>query len=370
MSSSITPLQALTSIANGSSSIDVRAPLEFHKGSLPLSKNLPILDDEQRAAVGLCYKSEGPEAAMKMGYKFVQGALREERVSKWLGQLTLDPSALLYCSRGGLRSKLAAEWISDKGCVIRRIEGGFKAVRNELLSFLAPDPCELVILGGSTGVGKTVVIENDPAAIDLEGHANHRGSAFGAFLESQPSQIDFENAVALQFYKETGTDSGKRKRTRVLLEDEGRMIGRINLPPSLQAAMSNAPLIIIEATLEARVSRIFKEYVQEHLDMIASTQAHDPFQVLGERLGNSLFSIHKRLGGARYQTISEQLNSAIRAHKIGDPSGHREWIKALLLDYYDPMYQYQLEKKEHRVVFRGSKEEIIEWRRSELSILH
>ena len=370
MSSSITPLQALTSIANGSSSIDVRAPLEFQRGALPLSKNLPILDDEQRAAVGLCYKSEGPEAAMQMGYKFVQGDLREERISKWLGQLTLDPSALIYCSRGGLRSKIAAEWISDKGHVIRRIEGGFKAVRNKLLSFLAPDPRELLILGGSTGVGKTVVIENDAAAIDLEGYANHRGSAFGAFLDSQPSQIDFENAVALQFFKQARIDSDKRERTQVLLEDEGRMIGRINLPPCLQAAMSGAPLIILEATLEARVSHIFEEYVQKHLDTITSTQALDPFQVLGERLGNSLFSIHKRLGGDRYQAISKQLNSAIKAHKIVDPSGHREWIKALLLDYYDPMYQYQLEQKEHRVVFRGSKEEIIEWRRAKLSILH
>ena len=105
----------------------------------------------------------------------------------------------------GTASKIAAEWISDKGHVVRRIEGGFKAARNKLLSFLAPDPRELLILGGSTGVGKTVVIENDAAAIDLEGYANHRGSAFGAFLDSQPSQIDFENAVALQFYKETGT---------------------------------------------------------------------------------------------------------------------------------------------------------------------
>ena len=59
------------------------------------------------------------------------------------------------------------------------------------------------------------------------------------------------------------------------------MIGRINLPPCLQAAMSGAPLIILEATLEARVSHIFEEYVQKHLDTITSTQALDPFQVLG-----------------------------------------------------------------------------------------
>ena len=324
MSSSITPLQALTSIADGCFSIDVRAPLEFQRGALPLSKNLPILDDEQRAAVGLCYKSEGPAAAMKMGHKFVQGDLREERISKWLGQLTLDPSALIYCSRGGLRSKIAAEWISDKGHVIRRIEGGFKAARNELLSFLAPDPRELVILGGSTGVGKTVVIENDAAAVDLEGYANHRGSAFGAHLSSQPSQIDFENAVALEFFKQQPASSRDEGKQPTLLEDEGRMIGRIHLPPPLQAAMQQAPLIILEATLESRVFHILGEYVLEHLDEIQGTCVpSDPFLALEERLSSSLLAIRKRLGGAGYAAISEQLGAAIKAHREGDASGHQ-----------------------------------------------
>ena len=131
------------------------------------------------------------------------------------------------------------------------------------------------------------------------------------------------------------------------------MIGRINLPPCLQAAMSGAPLIILEATLEARVT-YFEGCVQKHLDTITSTQALDPFQVLGERLGNSLFSIHKRLGGARYQAISAQLNSAIKAHKIGDPSGHRDWIKHYCWIITIRCTSTNL-KKEHRVVFGALK---------------
>ena len=59
MVSSISPLDALARIAAGASSIDVRAPIEFQEGS-PFAVNLPILDDEQRAEVGVCYKSEGP----------------------------------------------------------------------------------------------------------------------------------------------------------------------------------------------------------------------------------------------------------------------------------------------------------------------
>jgi tRNA 2-selenouridine synthase len=362
MKSSITSSHALTLIAKGASSIDVRAPVEFQRGALPSSKNLPILNDQQRAEVGLCYKSEGPKAATRLGYQLVSGDLKQECVSSWLSQLERDPSALLYCARGGQRSQIAADWIHDAGYQVQRIEGGFKAMRGQLLPLLAPDSKDIVVLGGSTGVGKTIVVQNDPAAIDLEGHAHHRGSAFGAFLASQPSQVDFENAVALQFFKRHVSAFGAIKGVPTLLEDEGRMIGRINLPPPLQTAMQNAPLIILEAPFESRVSHIFDEYVIEHLAEIQAAAAQDPFEVLENRLNNSLLAIRKRLGGAKHQMLSEQMRSAITAHREGDSSGHLEWIRALLLDYYDPMYSYQLEKKQYRVVFRGSAEEIMAWR--------
>ena len=35
--------------------IDTRAPVEFNKGSLPLASNLPLIIDEEREAVGICY---------------------------------------------------------------------------------------------------------------------------------------------------------------------------------------------------------------------------------------------------------------------------------------------------------------------------
>jgi len=362
MKSSISSLHALALIAEGASSIDVRAPVEFQRGALPHAMNLPILDDDQRAEVGFCHKSEGPKAATKLGYQLVSGNLKNERVFAWLSQLERDPSALLYCARGGQRSQIAADWIHDAGHQVQRIEGGFKAVRSQLLPLLAPDSEDIVVLGGSTGVGKTVVVQNDPSAIDLEGHANHRGSAFGGFLSSQPSQIDFENAVALQFFKRQVSDSSGMKDIPTLLEDEGRMIGKINLPPSLQTAMQQAPLVILEAPLESRVSHIHEEYVVEHLAEIRAAGAQNPFQVLEGRLSNSLLAIRKRLGGARHHLMSEYLRLAIEAHIEGDPSGHREWIRTLLLDYYDPMYAYQLEKKQHRVVFRGTAEEIMAWR--------
>ena len=52
---------------------------------------------------------------------------------------------------------------------------------------------------------------------------------------------------------------------------------------------------------------------------------------------------------------------AIDKHRnAGELSHHKEWIKNLLVGYYDPMYDYQLSKKIDRVVFRGENESILE----------
>ena len=37
---------------------------------------------------------------------------------------------------------------------------------------------------------------------------------------------------------------------------------------------------------------------------------------------------------------------------------HRGWITALLRDYYDPMYNYQLESRNERIIFRGNEAEV------------
>ena len=52
--------------------------------------------------------------------------------------------------------------------------------------------------------------------------------------------------------------------------------------------------------------------------------------------------------------IEEQLAS-------GDTSMHDGWIEALLTDYYDPMYEYQLSAKKDRVVFAGDYQQVLEW---------
>lgn len=47
--------------------IDVRSPAEVARGAIPDTRVLPILEDDERHAVGLRYAQEGPEAATYEG---------------------------------------------------------------------------------------------------------------------------------------------------------------------------------------------------------------------------------------------------------------------------------------------------------------
>jgi tRNA 2-selenouridine synthase len=47
--------------------------------------------------------------------------------------------------------------------------------------------------------------------------------------------------------------------------------------------------------------------------------------------------------------------------KTGDFSAHNAWIRVLLEEYYDPMYEYQLSKKQSRIVGSGTQEGLLEY---------
>ena len=44
-----------------------------------------------------------------------------------------------------------------------------------------------------------------------------------------------------------------------------------------------------------------------------------------------------------------------------DKSSHEQWIKDLLVNYYDPMYDYQLKAKKHRCILNGNKSKVINY---------
>lgn len=71
----------------GTPLIDVRAPVEFQQGAMPGAINLPLMNDDERAAVGTCYKRQGSEAALALGHQLVSGETRQQRMRAWQGRL-------------------------------------------------------------------------------------------------------------------------------------------------------------------------------------------------------------------------------------------------------------------------------------------
>ena len=60
--------------------IDVRAPIEFQAGALPFATNLPLMADDERHQVGICYKEQGQKEAIALGHELVCGAIKAARV--------------------------------------------------------------------------------------------------------------------------------------------------------------------------------------------------------------------------------------------------------------------------------------------------
>ena len=81
-----------------------------------------------------------------------------------------------------------------------------------------------------------------------------------------------------------------------------------------------------------------------------------------QKLLDDLARIRKRLGSERHTAVASQLHTAFEEQRrTADVSAHREWIGALLGDYYDPMYDYQLDKREGECLFRGDRAAVVDW---------
>ena len=235
--------------------IDTRAPVEFQRGSFPSAVNIPLMTDDERKQVGICYKGQGERAATALGHELVSGVVKEERIATWIYQVKRHANAALFCFRGGLRSRMVQDWLSSSGYQVPLVAGGYKALRSYLLRSLGECLSELnlIVVGGRTGVAKTALLNQASdtlrlPVIDLEGLAYHRGSAFGKRAEPQPSQINFENRIAIDLLKLRACGH-----QQLMLEDEGRLIGRCALPLALQEKLRRAPLVMLEANLEDRV---------------------------------------------------------------------------------------------------------------------
>lgn len=297
--------------------IDVRSPSEYEVGRIPGAINIPLFSDEERSEVGTMYKQTGPEPAKDRGLAIVSPKLHTI-ISRIKEQTATKQPVILYCWRGGMRSASLATIAELMGIPLYRLEGGYKAYRHYVLTQLdnfSIQP-QVVVLCGSTGVGKTTLLQmlsnSGEAVIDLEGIANHRGSAFGHVGLGKPSSAQNFDALLLEELLK------KNNRKTLLVECESKRIGNVYLPEKLYQAMQQGKKILVSASLTIRTERLIDEYLK--------TGNLDDNAVI-----NCIRTLSKRLGE----------KTALRLIELYQSGNIKQLVDALLVDYYDPLYGYE-----------------------------
>ena len=107
--------------------VDVRSPGEFAKGHWPGAINVPLFDDEERAAVGTAYKQQGRTPAIHLGLELTGPKLSS--LARQLESLRDQGDPRIYCWRGGMRSASVA-WLAQQiDLKPRLLQGGYKSYR-------------------------------------------------------------------------------------------------------------------------------------------------------------------------------------------------------------------------------------------------
>ena len=286
--------------------IDVRSPGEFDLGHIPEAVNIPLFSNDERAIVGTNYKKEGKDNAVIRGLEIVGPKLAS--FVKEARKISPKKKILVHCWRGGMRSQSMAWLLNTAGFEVSVLEGGYKAYRTFIRTQFEKAE-EIIILGGYTGSGKTDVLKeiekNNQQFLDLEGIANHKGSAFGAIGQgAQPSNEHFENELAKIWRK---FDLSKP----IWIEDESRQLGRCTIPDTLFEKMRDCKLVKIIIPKAVREKRLVKEYGLFDKAF----------------LEKSVKNIERRLGGLRTQQSLEALEN-----------GDMNKVAEITLEYYDKAY--------------------------------
>ncbi|WP_291861726.1 tRNA 2-selenouridine(34) synthase MnmH [Marinilabilia sp.] len=294
--------------------IDVRTPAEFAQGHIPGSINMPIFSNDERAVVGTLYKKHGRNSAVLKGLEFVGPKMAD--FAREANRLAVADKVLVHCWRGGMRSGSMAWLFRTVGLRATVLEGGYKAYRASFRKMLEEQKWRFIVIGGPTGGGKTEVLKElekqGEQMLDLEGLANHKGSAFGALGEAeQPTSEHFENEIHARFRR-------FNPERIIWVEGESHSIGKVYIPDNLFEMLMQAPLVMYNIDRSLRVERLVRDY-----------GCFDK-----ELLVHSVLKIQKRLGGDR---TKEALNALEKSdyHTVAD----------ITLKYYDKGYSKSLAKR-------------------------
>jgi len=293
--------------------IDVRSPAEFAEDHIPGAINLPVLSNDERAAVGTIYVQESRFRARRIGAAYVARNIARHLETALSGR---DPKfrPLVYCWRGGMRSNAMATILSQIGWRVGVLNGGYKTWRRAVVDALSNEAAlfNLVLIDGETGSAKTDIIRklsgNGAQAIDLEGLAAHKGSVFGGEANAQPSQKLFESRLF---------DAIRRfdPESPIAVEAESRRIGKISLPARLWNSMSESPRLLIRADIKARA----KFVVAAYRDFIETDGAI-------ENAIEKLRPFHAKEAIEEWRSLNAE-------------KSHLDLAEALMRAHYDPLYE-------------------------------
>jgi tRNA 2-selenouridine synthase len=217
-------------------------------------------------------------------------------------------------------------WLLDLyGFKVFTLMGGYKSFRNHVLAQFEKE-YDIRIVGGYTGSGKTEVLKElqgkGEAVVDIEGVANHKGSAFGNIgLPKQPSQEMFENILAIQLstVNEQRTTANGQRSSCIWMEDESQRIGDVNIPTNFFRYMRTKPVLFLDIPFEARLDHIVEEYGQLDRD----------------KMVDAITRIQKRLGGLEAQNAINYMME-----------GNLKESFRILLRYYDKWYGKSLQLRD------------------------
>jgi len=295
--------------------IDVRSPSEYELDHIPGASNFPVLNDAEREKVGTLYKKNAFEAR-RLGASLISANVARHIQEKMMEHRS-DYQPLLYCWRGGMRSRSFAFILKSIGWNATVVNGGYRTFRRHIVTeteeIFQQKALNLQTLSGLTGVGKTRLLkaiqEQGGQILDLEGLANHKGSLLGATPESsQPSQKRFETAL-WHTMKQFDLNSP------IFTEAESNRIGSIHCPPALWQALKNSRVINVKLSISERIKILCEEY--PHFQ-------NDP---------NRLKFLLSKLIPLRGKELIQEWNSLI------DNDDWDAFVKSVLEHHYDLCYR-------------------------------
>ncbi|MCM3717052.1 tRNA 2-selenouridine(34) synthase MnmH [Fictibacillus phosphorivorans] len=301
---------------------DVRSPKEYDEYHIPGAKCLSIFSNDERAEIGTIYKQKSKEQAVERGLEIVAPKLPNfyKTIKNEMAKYP-EKQVVIYCARGGMRSKSLVQTMSMLGIDCLQLEGGIRSYRKQIertLNEYSQKAHEIIVLEGYTGTMKTKFLEKlqeeGYPVINLEKMAGHKGSIFGRIGEEPASQKKFESRLYERLNE-------LKKAPILIIESESKRIGRVIVPDFLLEGKYSGTRIHINIPFGMRVQYICEVY--------------DP-QLHKKEIEEAVLKLTNRIPSSIMSEIKEALLK----------QDYEKVVSFLLENYYDPKYEYAEQKYE------------------------